>query len=119
MGDLKLPRFFSKLIYHQCGWGEEIAKRPSTRLYVESLKNRIKFLEASLSAVRRQLSQRHNSYMGDELSSTGASWHDDTSVASASSLTSDDTDTSGLATASDLNEEIGTPVHLVVSAVVI
>ena len=41
----------------QCTWGSESAKRPSTKSYVESLKNRIEALETYTKVLEKKLAQ--------------------------------------------------------------
>jgi hypothetical protein len=42
---------------HECTWGSESAKRPSTKSYVESLKNRIEALETYTKVLEKKLAQ--------------------------------------------------------------
>lgn len=93
----------------QCGWGEETAKRPSTKPYVESLRNRIKSLETELARYRKKFGN-----LDDDLSSTVALWHAGSSVPASSHLTLDDTEGTELISASDPDEDIYMPVKLLV-----
>lgn len=104
---------------HECGWGEETAKRPSTRAYVESLRNLVRSLEHSQSTTERELARYRHKYgpLDDELSSTVALWHAGTSLPSSSRLIPDDTENmenTDCASVSDLGENIYMPAkHLV------